>query len=178
MTGASRGIGLAIAETFAAAGCDLALCARNTKFLANTELADRHAVRVLVSECDVRSESSVSDFFARIGESFGRVDILVNNAGLAGPMAPVAELSLDDWRDAIDTNLTGTFLCTRAALPLMSGGAVIVNNLSVAARDVFAGESAYVAAKHGAKGFTDTLREELRERGIRVIGLYPGATDS
>ena len=76
----------------------------------------------------------------------------------------------------LDTNLTGMFLCTRAALPLMRPGGVIVNNLSVAARGVFAGESAYCASKHGALGFTDTLREEVRERGIRVISLLPGPT--
>ena len=102
----------------------------------------------------------------------------MNNAGIAAPSNPVAAVDLADWRDVIDTNLTGTFLCTQAALPLMHTGGVIVNNLSIAARQPFAGQSAYVAAKHGAKGFTDTLREELRERGIRVIGLYAGATDT
>ena len=69
-------------------------------------------------------------------------------------------------------------MCTRAALPLMPRGGTIVNNLSVAAKGVFAGEAAYIASKHGAKGFTDTLREEERARGIRVIGLYPGPTDT
>jgi NAD(P)-dependent dehydrogenase (short-subunit alcohol dehydrogenase family) len=178
VTGASRGIGRAIADALAAAGCNLALCARNTKFINAQELADAHGVRVLTRECDVRNEDSVGEFFSAIRKDFGRIDILVNNAGVAAPMAPVEQLSLDDWRDAIDTNLTGTFLCTRAALPLMPSGGTIVNNLSVAARQAFAGQSAYIAAKHGAKGFTDALREELRERGIRVIGLYPGATDT
>jgi NAD(P)-dependent dehydrogenase (short-subunit alcohol dehydrogenase family) len=70
------------------------------------------------------------------------------------------------------------FLVTRAALPLMKRGASIVNNLSVSAKGVFPGMSAYNASKHGAAGFTNTLREELREQGIRVIGLYPGATDT
>jgi NAD(P)-dependent dehydrogenase (short-subunit alcohol dehydrogenase family) len=85
-------------------------------------------------------------------------------------------LSLEAWRTVLDTNLTGMFLCTRAALPLMRRGGVIINNLSVAARGVFAGESAYCASKFGALGFTDTLREELRERGIRVVALLPAAT--
>jgi NAD(P)-dependent dehydrogenase (short-subunit alcohol dehydrogenase family) len=178
ITGASRGIGRAIAEHFAAAGCDLALCARNAKFLPAESIADPHGVRVLVSECDVRSETSVGEFFAAIKLRFGNIDILVNNAGVAGPMATVEKVQLDDWRDAVDTSLTGTFLCTRAALPLMRRGGVIVNNLSVAARSVFCGESPYVSAKHGAKGFTDTLRVEVRDRGIRVIGLYPGPTDT
>jgi NAD(P)-dependent dehydrogenase (short-subunit alcohol dehydrogenase family) len=178
ITGASRGIGRAIAETFAAAGCDLALCARNTKFLPADHFAGPHGVRVLVSECDVREEGSVQRFFAAIRDDFGRVDILVNNAGAVGPSALAEQISLPDWREVIDVNLTGTFLCVRAALALMPGGGAIINNVSVAAREVFSGLSAYVAAKHGAKGFTDTLREELRARGIRVIGLYPGATNT
>ncbi|PYX39115.1 MAG: hypothetical protein DMG75_01885 [Acidobacteria bacterium] len=90
----------------------------------------------------------------------------------------VAELPVEDWKEVIDTNLTGTFLVTRAALPLMKRGGTIVNNLSIAAKRVFAGSSAYNASKHGALGLTDTLREELRPKGIRVIALLPGATDT
>lgn len=178
ITGASRGIGRAMAECFAEAGCDLALCARDAKGLAVGELADRHGTGVLAAECDVRQEASVTQFFAAVRQRFGRIDILINNAGTVGPSAPVEKVTLENWRDALDTNLTGTFLCTRAALPLMSPGAVVLNNLSVAANRVFAGQSGYIAAKHGAKGFTDALRLELRERGIRVVGLYPGPTDT
>jgi NAD(P)-dependent dehydrogenase (short-subunit alcohol dehydrogenase family) len=87
-------------------------------------------------------------------------------------------LSASDWNDVIATNLTGMFLVTKAALPLMKHGAVIVNNLSIAAKRAFPGSSAYNASKHGALGFTKTLREELREQGIRVIALLPGATDT
>ncbi len=178
ITGASRGIGRAIAQTFAAAGCDLALSARNTKFLPAAELADPHGVRVLVSECDVRNQESVTAFFNAVSQRFGRIDILVNNAGLVSPSASAAEISYDDWRDVIDTNLTGTFLCCRAALPLMRRGGVIVNNVSISAQRGFPGMSSYDAAKAGALGFTRTLREELRERGIRVVALLPGATDT
>jgi NAD(P)-dependent dehydrogenase (short-subunit alcohol dehydrogenase family) len=178
ITGASRGIGRAMAEAFAGAGCKLALCARNTKFIGDRELAERYEVPVLVGECDVRDESSVIRFFADVRRHYGQIDLLVNNAGIVGPTVTIDQISLDDWRDVIDTNLTGTFLCTRAALPLMSRGSTIVNNLSISARRVFPGQSMYGAAKHGAKGFTDTLREEMRERGIRVIALYPGATDT
>ncbi len=130
------------------------------------------------NRCDVRDERSVSAFFAAVNERFGRVDVLVNNAGIGGPSRKVAQLSADDWREVIETNLTGMFLTTRAALPLMKRGASIVNNLSVSAKGVFPGMSAYNASKHGAAGFTNTLREELRQKGIRVIGLYPGATDT
>jgi NAD(P)-dependent dehydrogenase (short-subunit alcohol dehydrogenase family) len=78
----------------------------------------------------------------------------------------------------IDTNLNGLFLVTQAALAVMKRGSTIVNNLSVAAEHVFSGSAAYNASKHGALGFTNTLREELRPKGIRVIALLPGATDT
>jgi NAD(P)-dependent dehydrogenase (short-subunit alcohol dehydrogenase family) len=174
VSGASRGIGLAIAEALAGAGCRPALAAR---FSSPGEL--RAARRIgFAQPCDVRDERSVGEFFAAVKRQFGRVDVLVNNAGVAGPTRNVAKLSTKDWREVVETDLTGMFLCTRAALPLMKRGSSIVNNLSVSAKRVFAGMAAYNAAKHGAAGFTNTLREELRQQGIRVIGLYPGATDT
>ena len=176
VTGASRGIGLAVAEALADAGCRLALVARFRDQRQLRKLEQR--LDALAYSCDVRDECSVGDFFAAIKRRFGRVDVLVNNAGIAGPSRNIAELLTADWREIIDTNLTGMFLVTRAALPLMKRGASIVNNLSVSAKGVFPGMSAYNASKHGAAGFTNTLREELRQQGIRVIGLYPGATDT
>jgi NAD(P)-dependent dehydrogenase (short-subunit alcohol dehydrogenase family) len=88
----------------------------------------------------------------------------------------VSKLSEKVWRDVLNTNLTGMFLCTRAALALMPRGGAIVNNLSVASQRVFTGQAAYIASKHGALGLTNTLREELRPKGIRVIALVPGPT--
>jgi NAD(P)-dependent dehydrogenase (short-subunit alcohol dehydrogenase family) len=126
----------------------------------------------------VRSPESVETLMTGIRKQFGRIDILINNAGVAHALANVDELSIEAWREVIDTNLTGVFLVTRAALRLMDSGATIINNLSISAKVVFPGMSAYNASKHGALGFTDTLREELRSRGIRVIGLLPGATDT
>ncbi|HZQ90968.1 MAG TPA: SDR family NAD(P)-dependent oxidoreductase [Terriglobales bacterium] len=177
VTGASRGIGLAIAQALAAEGCALAVSSRNPKSLAAASKRI-HGGRLLTLACDVRAAGSVDAFFAAVRREFGRVDIMVNNAGIAHTMKPVEELSVDAWQDVIATNLTGTFLCTRAALPLMRAGGVIVNNLSIAAGTVFAGLSAYDASKHGALGFTNTLREELRGRGIRVLALITGATDT
>jgi 3-oxoacyl-[acyl-carrier protein] reductase len=169
VTGASRGIGLAVAKTLLAEGCEVVAASRN---IGRTK-KPRGFVPL---SCDVGDERAVAQLFAAVKKQFGRVDILVNNAGMAHPMCNVQDMPLDIWREVIDTNLTGTFLCTRAALPLMGKGGVIVNNLSVAARDVFPGESAYCASKHGALGFTETLREEVRDRGIRVISLLPGPT--
>ena len=179
VTGASRGIGLAIARTLAAKGCNLAITGRDEHALRrlSRELASRK-IQVLVQSCEVRDPQSVDDLFRVLRSQFQRLDILVNNAGIAHANLTVDKLPLPLWQDVIDTNLTGTFLVTQAALALMKRGGTIVNNLSVAANRVFAGCSAYNASKHGALGFTSTLREELRPRGIRVIALLPGATDT
>lgn len=135
-------------------------------------------IRVLAKVCDVRNPESVKALAASVRKRFPRVDILVNNAGVGHPGLPVAKLPYDVWKTVVDTNLTGTFLVTREILPLMRRGGTIVTNLSIAATRVFAGSSAYNASKHGALGFTNTLREELRPDGIRVIALLPGATDT
>jgi len=176
VTGASRGIGQAIAQALADAGCRVALAAR---FRDSGQIREiRQKLGAFAQPCDVRDERSVNAFFTAVKQRFGHVDVLVNNAGIGGPSRNVAQLSPADWREVVETNLTGMFLVTRAALPLMKRGSSIVNNLSVSAQRVFPGMAAYNAAKHGAAGFTNTLREELRGRGIRVIGLYPGATDT
>jgi NAD(P)-dependent dehydrogenase (short-subunit alcohol dehydrogenase family) len=179
VTGASRGIGLAIARTLAAKGCSLVITGRDEPALRrlSRELASRK-IQVLVQSCEVRDPQSVDDLFRVLRSQFQRLDILVNNAGIAHANLTVDKLPLPLWQDVIDTNLTGTFLVTQAALAIMKRGGTIVNNLSVAANRVFAGCSAYNASKHGALGFTSTLREELRPRGIRVIALLPGATDT
>lgn len=170
VTGASRGIGRAIVEALLAERCTVIAVSRN---ISNRQPNAGHRRPF---PCDVRDERSVAELFATVKNQFGRLDILINNAGIAHPMRNIEKMPFETWREVIDTNLTGMFLCTRATLPLMGRGGVIVNNLSVAARGVFPGESAYCASKHGALGFTDTLREEVRGRGIRVISLLPGPT--
>lgn len=181
ITGGSRGIGLAIAESLAAEGCSVIITGRDEAALSRAAASitrATHSRRVMTRHCDVREPKSVAALFTAIKSEFKHLDILVNNAGIAHSLADVQDFSLETWREVIDTNLTGLFLTTRAALPLMKSGATIVNNLSVAAKTVFPGMSAYNASKHGALGFTDSLREELRPRGIRVISLMPGATDT
>lgn len=179
VTGASRGIGLAIARTLAAKGCNLVITGRDEQVLRriSRELASAK-IQILVQSCEVRDPQSVDDLFRVLRRQFQRLDILINNAGIAHANLTVDKLPLTVWQDVIDTNLTGTFLVTQAALAIMKRGGTIVNNLSVAANRVFAGCSAYNASKHGALGFTSTLREELRPKGIRVIALLPGATDT
>lgn len=179
ITGATQGIGLAVARALAARGCNLAITGRNKSKLkqAVKELIDV-GVEVLPCICDVRDPESVDSLAIAIEGRFHRVDFLINNAGIAHENSTVEKLDYEAWKEVVDTNLNGLFLVTHTILPLIKSGGAIVNNLSTAAKRIFPGSSAYNASKHGALGFTDTLREELRERGIRVIAVLPGATDT
>jgi NAD(P)-dependent dehydrogenase (short-subunit alcohol dehydrogenase family) len=179
ITGASRGIGLAIVRALAQQGCNLILTSRDESALTriSRELS-RRKIRVLTHPCDVRDPYSVDDLFRVIRRDVRRIDILVNNAGIAHLNLHVENIPYPVWRDVFATNLDGMFLITQAALGLIPRGGTVVNNLSIAATRVFAGSAAYNASKHAALGFTSTLREELRGKGIRVIGLMPGATDT
>jgi NAD(P)-dependent dehydrogenase (short-subunit alcohol dehydrogenase family) len=170
---------LAIARALARQGCDLVITGRDQRALAKAarEL-DKVGVQVLAQTCDVRNPDSVDYLFALVRGLRTPLDILINNAGIGHVNRTISELPYPTWCEVIDTNLTGLFLVTQAALAVMRRGSTIVNNLSIAAERVFPGSAAYNASKHGALGFTDTLREELRPKGIRVIALMPGATDT
>ena len=179
ITGGGSGIGLAMARAFARKGYAVVITGRDRKKLqdAVAELKKAQA-QVTAIPCDVRDPASVEKLFQEISKNYSAIDVLINNAGVAHTLAPVEKLPIETWKAVIDTNLTGTFLVTRAALPFMHAGATIVNNLSVAAVQPFAGMSAYNASKFGALGFTQALREDLRKGGIRVVALLPGATDT
>jgi NAD(P)-dependent dehydrogenase (short-subunit alcohol dehydrogenase family) len=179
VTGASRGIGCAIAEELVSHGCAVVIAARHVASLEDVaKRLSHYDPRVAPYECDIRDEMAVQRLFTFVAEEFGHLDFLINNAGIYGPAKAVGETDVEGWREALDTNLTGTFLCTRYALPLMKAGAVIVNNLSIAAYQVFPNSSAYIASKMGARGLTEATREDVRKQGIRVIALVPGATDT
>jgi NAD(P)-dependent dehydrogenase (short-subunit alcohol dehydrogenase family) len=139
---------------------------------------EKLGVRVLAQTCDVRQPDSVDYLFVLVRALRQPLDFLINNAGIGHPNRTVGDLPYPMWRDVIDTNLTGMFLMTQASLAVMKRGSAIVNNLSIAAERVFPGSAAYNASKHGALGFTETLREELRPKGIRVLSLMPGAADT
>jgi NAD(P)-dependent dehydrogenase (short-subunit alcohol dehydrogenase family) len=179
ITGGSRGIGLAMAEAFAEAGYKVIITGREAARL-QTAIDQLKSKGLMAGSviCDVTLPASVEAAFAQISAKHSRIDVLVNNAGVAHALAPATKLPLDIWKRVIDTNLTGMFLVTQAALPHMQSGGTIVNNLSVAAIQPFAGMSAYNASKYGAYGFTQALREDLRKSGIRVVALMPGATDT
>ncbi len=179
ITGATQGIGLATARALSDEGCNLILCGRDQRRLkgAEAEVAGKGISTAAVS-CDVRDQKSVEQMIAKARKSFARIDILVNCAGIANAFRPVAELDPQEWSNVLATNLTGTFLVTRATLPLMSRGGAIVNVLSMSSKRAFPNLAAYNASKFGGLGFTNTLREELRAEGIRVISVLPGATDT
>ena len=174
ITGASRGLGLAIAEALSERGFHLVLAARDRRAL--ERIASRLPNSTAVA-CDIRDPQSVAQL-ADVVRRRKRLDVLVNNAGIAGPSEPIASLAYEVWREVIDTNLHGTFLVTQALLPFLGKSSVVVNNLSIAARISFPGMAAYNASKRGLMAFTETLREELRPRGVRVVALLPGATST
>src|SRR5271157_3579228 len=182
VTGASRGIGLAIASALASEGCNLVISGRTHDTLEKAASETRECAagdaRVIPLVCDVRDDEAVSRMFAVVLQEFGKLDILVNNAGVSQPMLPIEKISIELWREQVDTNLTAMFLVAKAALPLMHRGATIINTLSAASRTAFPNFAAYNSSKFGALGFTLSLREDLKKRGIRVTALIPGATDT
>ena len=181
VTGGSSGIGFAIALALAAENCNVVITGRDEGKLGAAALRISSATQqnsplIMPKVCDVRDPKAIDELFVTVEAMFGHLDILVNNAGISQPPTPLEQTSLEAWREQIDTNLTGVFLCTRAALPLMKRGAIIINNLSAAAKQIFPNYYGYTAAKTGALGFTLSLRAELMPRGIRVTALMPGAT--
>lgn len=182
VTGGNRGIGFAIARALVAEGCSLMITGRDAAALrtAQTELTAQCAAgaEVMAEICDVRDENAVAEVFAKVKQRWERLDILVNNAGISQGMREVSNTPTDLWRTVVDVNLTGTFLCTREALPLLKRGATIVNVLSLTVKTNPSKFAAYNASKAGVLGFTETLRSEVLPRGIRVTALMPGATNT
>ncbi|MBN8290739.1 SDR family oxidoreductase [Rhodobacter sp. NTK016B] len=158
ITGASAGIGRATAELFLSKGWEVALLARRADALA--EVADEHQT-ALPLPCDVTDEDAVASAFDAIARRFGRLDVLFNNAGRMLPGQLIDEMSVADWRGMVDVNLTGMFLCARAAFGQMRRqdpmGGRIINNGSVSAHAPRPGSVAYTATKHAVTGLTKTL---------------------
>lgn len=180
VTGASRGIGRGIAVVLAREGFEVGLLARSRELL--DEVRDAISASggtCHVAVCDLRdpagAEAAVSALAGKLGGLYG----LVNNAGLV-IRKDVFEISIDEWRTLIDTNVNGLFYATRAALPHLrrDGRGHIINVSSVSGRVPLPGGSAYAASKYAVTGFSESLFHEVRDHGIKVTTIFPGSVDS
>jgi NAD(P)-dependent dehydrogenase (short-subunit alcohol dehydrogenase family) len=178
ITGGGRGIGRAIALAFAEPGATVAIAARTSAQLeeAAAEIRQRGADAIPLT-MDVRDASSVAAGFARLKERAPGLDVLVNNAGVGGGQ-PVEGSDEAAWRRIIDTNVTGTYLVCREALPLLGIGARVINLSSVLGRFGVRGYTAYCASKHAIIGFTRALALELTPRAVTVNAICPGWVDT
>lgn len=181
ITGGNRGIGLAIARAFSEAGARLVLVARSEPELkgAQVELRDGTAACEVFAG-DVSREKDVERVVSAALKAFGRVDILVNNAGVYGPIGPVTQVDSSKWLEAIQVNLFGTFLMTRAVLPAMirARAGKIINFSGGGALNAFPRFSAYGASKAAVVRFTETVAEEVKEYGIDVNAIAPGPVNT
>ena len=185
VTGAGRGIGRATALALADEGASVVLAARSVSELESVaaEIRQRRAGNgaggALAVACDVTSEGQVAALITRTLEAYGRIDILVNNAGYS-KQCPIADLSVEELRLALDVNLVGTFLCCKAVLPTMQrqGSGRIINVVSGAGKRGSLRRGAYAAAKFGVIGFSQCLQLEVKPDGIGVCCVCPGPVDT
>lgn len=181
ITGGGRGIGRAVALAFAREGARIAVLARTVAEIERvaSQIADDSGVETMFAQCDVSIKESVEHAFMTVRDRFGQVDILVNNAGIA-ESAPLVRTSDELWDRIIAINLSGTFYCTRAALPLMieKGWGRIINIASVAGKTGAPYISAYTASKHGVVGLTRSAAMEVASRGVTVNAICPGYVET
>jgi 3-oxoacyl-[acyl-carrier protein] reductase len=181
VTGGTKGIGRAIAEALVRAELDVCISARGQAGIDETvrELTALHAGRVTGFVCDVRDHSQVESLFEHAIAKFGGLDVLVNNAGV-GIFATVEEMSPEDFRAVLETNLFGVFYCSHEAIPLMKrrGGGYIINISSLAGANPHPRLAAYNASKFGLNGFSEAMMQEVRHDGIKVSYIMPGSVNT
>jgi len=176
ITGASRGIGRAIAEKLAAPDVTLLLHGRDTVALAETcKSVQPQCAGVIKLIHDLATEKGVSNLISAVGGD--PLDVLINNAGIA-VVKPFREITLDEWNQTLGVNVTAPFLLMQRFAGQMPPGSSIVNILSIAAKTAFANWSAYCMSKFAFEGFSQSVRDELREHRIRVLNIYPAATNT
>lgn len=180
VTGATRGIGLAIARALLEGGGRIFICARNRTEVEQTvaTLKSGRGENVYGTMCDVRRYDNVRLLFREVRHVFGTLDILVNNAGV-GSHSNVENTPVEEWNATIETNLSGVFYCCREALPLMKErGGYIVNIGSLAGKYAHPGSGAYCASKFGLIGFSEALMQEVRYDHVRVSCVLPGSVNT
>jgi len=182
VTGASKGIGLAVAKALAQEGVAVAICARNENELRRAlqilnEIAP--GTKAVGSVADVSKPASVKELFAFVDRELGGLDILINNAGL-GIFRPAADLTVEEWDTMIGINLSGAFYCSRAALGRFrqKAGGFIINISSLAGKNPFAGGSGYNASKFGMNGLSEAMMLDHRNDNVRVSYIMPGSVDT
>jgi len=177
ISGASRGIGRATALLLAQNGANIVATARNADELSSLEAEGNGKIAVVPG--DVANEADMELVVQTALDRFGRIDVVINNAGY-GVFKNVDEISVDEWDSVMATNVKGTFLLTKAALPALKaqGSGHIVIVASDVAKRTFAGGSLYTASKYAQEAFMGALRKEVRPNGIKVTGVYSGLVDS
>lgn len=177
VTGASRGIGRAIAQRLASLGASVAICGRDRKALEETEKSiAATGARVFLRPADVTAASEIAELVAQTEAHLGPIGILVNNAGI-GLFGPAHEKTEAEWERVLNTNLKSVFLVSKAVVPSMmrQGKGDIINISSLAGKNTFAGGGIYCASKWGVMGLTGCMAEDLRDHGIRVSVICPGS---
>jgi NAD(P)-dependent dehydrogenase (short-subunit alcohol dehydrogenase family) len=181
VTGGTKGIGLAIAQSLAERGAGIFICARNGKEVERTvsALRAKYGKRVAGVACDVRLYEQVREMIVEAEQALGGLDILVNNAGV-GSHSYVERMPIEEWRATLETNLSGMFYCCREAIPAMKrrGSGYIINIGSLAGKNAFPGGAAYNASKFGVIGFSEALMQEVRYDHIRVSYVMPGSVNT
>ncbi|HEY7543850.1 MAG TPA: SDR family oxidoreductase [Blastocatellia bacterium] len=181
VTGGTRGIGFAIARALTGLGASVMICSRRVEDVESAveALSEGQSGRVFGVACDLRIYEQVRSMFAEAEERLGGLDILINNAGVAS-RSYVEQMSVEEWQQTIETNLSGVFYCCHEAIPLMKkrGGGYIVNIGSLAGKNTFPGAAAYCASKFGLLGFSESLMQEVRHDHIRVSCVMPGSVST
>lgn len=182
VTGAGSGIGQAVALALLRQGYRVALAGRQPEPLQQTAAQAPDPSQTLVVPTDVRDPAAVAALFAAVKQRFGRLDLLFNNAGIFVPGIPIDELTVEQWQAMVDTNLTGSFLCARAAFALMKAqdprGGRIINNGSIAAHAPRPNSVAYTATKHAITGLTKSLSLDGRRYDIACGQIDIGNADT
>jgi NAD(P)-dependent dehydrogenase (short-subunit alcohol dehydrogenase family) len=180
VTGGTKGIGYAIAESLLRAGAKVFICARDGQEIGEALASFAAAGEAGGTVCDVRRESDVNDVLKECERVFGGLDILVNNAGIGINGKTVEEMSPDEFRRTLETNLFGVFYACHFAVPMLKrrGGGYIINISSLAGQNPHPRMAAYNASKFGLNGFSEALMQEVRQDNIKVSYICPGSVNT